>query len=86
LNVECKEFIEGGLPEDGFEGTIQIQVRFNGSAGGQMGGQWHCTSSGIHILYGKGNENHELGTGFLYMRESYQQLRGFNLLVVGCHT
>jgi hypothetical protein len=24
---------------------------------------------------GKGNENHELGTGFLYIRESYQQLR-----------
>jgi hypothetical protein len=24
------------------------------------------------ILYGKGNENHELGTGFLFIRESYQ--------------
>jgi hypothetical protein len=24
---------------------------------------------------GKGNENHELGTGFLYIKESYQQLR-----------
>jgi hypothetical protein len=30
-----------------------------------MGGQWHCTSRRIHILYGKGNENHELGTRFL---------------------
>jgi hypothetical protein len=29
-----------------------------------MGGQWHRTSRGINILYGKGNENHELGTGF----------------------
>jgi hypothetical protein len=29
-----------------------------------MGGQWHRTSRGIHDLYGKGNENHELGTGF----------------------
>jgi hypothetical protein len=27
------------------------------------------------FLYGKGNENYELGTGFLYKRESYQQLR-----------
>jgi hypothetical protein len=28
------------------------------------------------LLYGKGNENHELGTGFLYIRESHLQLRG----------
>jgi hypothetical protein len=38
------------------------------------------------LFYGKGNENHEMGTGFLYIRESYQQLRGLSLLVVGCHT
>jgi hypothetical protein len=24
--------------------------------------------------------------GFLYIRESYQQLRGLSLLVIGCHT
>jgi hypothetical protein len=35
---------------------------------------------------GKENENHELGTGFLFIRESYQQLRGLRLLVIGCHT
>jgi hypothetical protein len=36
---------------------------------------------------GKGNENHELGTGFfLFIRESYQQLRELSLLVIGCHT
>jgi hypothetical protein len=34
----------------------------------------------------KGNENHELGTGFLCMRESYQQLSALSLLVIGCHT
>jgi exonuclease III len=28
------------------------------------------------FYYGKGNENHELGTVFLYIGESYQQLRG----------
>jgi hypothetical protein len=38
------------------------------------------------FFYGMGNENHELGTGFLCIRESYQQLRELSLLVVGCHT
>jgi hypothetical protein len=36
------------------------------------------------FFYRKGNENHELG--FLYIRESYQQLRGLSLLMIGCHT
>jgi hypothetical protein len=28
------------------------------------------------FFYGKGNENHELGTSFLYIGKLYQQLRG----------
>jgi hypothetical protein len=36
--------------------------------------------------YGKENENHELGIGFSCIRESYQQLRGLSLLVIGCCT
>jgi hypothetical protein len=27
------------------------------------------------FFYGEGNENHELGTGFSYIKEPYQQLR-----------
>jgi hypothetical protein len=38
------------------------------------------------FFYGKENENHEFVTGFLCTRESYQQLRGLSLLVIGCHT
>jgi hypothetical protein len=34
------------------------------------------------FFYGKVNENHELGTGSLYIRESYQQLRGLKLLMI----
>jgi hypothetical protein len=29
-----------------------------------MGGWWHRTCWRTHFFYGKGNENHELGTGF----------------------
>jgi hypothetical protein len=36
------------------------------------------------FFYGKGNEYHELGT--LCLRESFQQLREFSLLVIVCHT
>jgi hypothetical protein len=32
--------------------------------------------------HGKGKENHELGTGYLCIRKSYQQLRGLNFLVI----
>jgi hypothetical protein len=43
--------------------------------------------SGEYIFfYGKVNENHELGTSLLCIRELYQQLRGLSLLVIGCHT
>jgi hypothetical protein len=38
------------------------------------------------FLYRNGNENHELGKSFFLQRESYQQLRGLSLLVVGRHT
>jgi hypothetical protein len=35
------------------------------------------------FCYRKENENLELGTGFLYIRESYQQLRGLSFFVIG---
>jgi hypothetical protein len=41
-----------------------------------MEGRWHGTCVRIRILLWKGNENNELRTGFLCLRESYQQLEG----------
>jgi hypothetical protein len=38
------------------------------------------------FFYGKRNENHELVTGLLCIRESYQLLRELSFLVIGCHT
>jgi hypothetical protein len=38
------------------------------------------------FFLGKENENDELGTGYLCVRESCQRLRGLSLLVIGCHT
>jgi hypothetical protein len=35
------------------------------------------------FFYREGSENYELGTGFMCTRESYQQLRGLSLLVIG---
>jgi hypothetical protein len=37
------------------------------------------------FLYTNGNGSRHLGTGFFVTGESYQQLRGWNLLVIGCH-
>jgi hypothetical protein len=52
--------------------------------------RWKCDDTepaGEYIFfYGKGNDKHELGTDFFLVRESYQQLRGLSLLVLGCHT
>jgi hypothetical protein len=38
------------------------------------------------FLFGKRKQNHELGTAILCIRESYQQLKGLSLLVIGYHT
>jgi hypothetical protein len=38
------------------------------------------------FLYGKWNEKYELCTGFLYVRESYQQLRELGFLLIECRT
>jgi hypothetical protein len=54
------------------------EVRWEGS-GTEPAGEYT-------FFYGKGNENHELDTGFLCIRESYKQLTGLSFLMIGCHT
>jgi hypothetical protein len=53
------------------------EVRWEGSG---------TTPAEYTFFYGKEKKNHELDAEFLYVREPYQQLRGFSLFVNGCHT
>jgi hypothetical protein len=39
-----------------------------------------------HTFFYEENETHDLSTGVWCIRESYQQLRGLSLLVIGCPT
>jgi hypothetical protein len=48
--------------------AIRMWVRFSGSAGGQMGGRWHERAGECTFFYGKGKENHELGTGSFVLK------------------
>jgi hypothetical protein len=57
---------------------VGVQVRWKGGGTEPAGDYKVCDR--------QGNANTELGTGFLCIRESYQQLRGLSLLVIGCHT
>jgi hypothetical protein len=36
------------------------------------------------FFYGQGNGDHQLGTDCLYIRESYQRVGEWSLLVIGC--
>jgi hypothetical protein len=77
------EFVYGGLPvlrelSRYRLDLVGVQVRWEGSG--------TATAGEYTYFYGNGNENHELGTGFFYIRESYQHLRGWSLLVMGYHT
>ena len=51
-----------------------------------MGQRGHGKSRGLYFFSAeKETKNHQLGTGFLYTTEYYQQLREESLLAIGCH-
>jgi hypothetical protein len=69
---------------DSSQGIVEVYITFNGCTGGRWenGGP---VRAGDYFFYGKGNENHQSGTGILYTIELYQQLREKSLLVKSCH-
>jgi exonuclease III len=54
------------------------EVRWEGSGTTPAGEYTVCMERGMRTM--------NWVQGFLYIRESYQQLRGLSLLVIGCHT
>jgi hypothetical protein len=81
--IEHKKFVYSRFTSDSIKRTFKldlvgVQVRWEGS-GTEPAREYT-------FFYGKGNENNELGTGFLCITESCKKLRGLSLLVTGCHT
>jgi hypothetical protein len=84
LNMDCEQCATGSLMRDAKElyiYNIYIYIcyrRFSGSTGDQIGERWHRISKHIYhtFFYEKEVESGELGTGFLWTRESYEQLKG----------
>jgi hypothetical protein len=52
-DMECEKPVQGRFTSESVKGTIKINVRFSGSAGGQMGGWWHRTSRRMRDLLWK---------------------------------
>jgi hypothetical protein len=54
------------------------EVRWEGG-GNEQAGEYT-------LFYGKGNENHELGTGFFVHKGIMSAIKGWSSLVIGCHS
>jgi hypothetical protein len=49
-------------------------------------GRGSTESAGEYTFsYGKGNENHELGTGFFVHKRNISAVKRISSLVIGCH-
>jgi hypothetical protein len=84
--MECKEFVAGSLVTVSKE-LSKYRLDLVGVQEVRRGGGGGTEPAGEHtFFYGKGTGNHELGTGFLCIRELYQQLKRWRLLVILCHT
>jgi hypothetical protein len=73
--MKCKESVQRRLPNDSFEATLRWE-----GGGTERAGEYK-------FIYGEGNDKHELGIFCCFCQiESYKQLGGWGLLVIGCHT
>jgi hypothetical protein len=50
-----------------------------------VGQRRHSKSRGLYFLYAKGNESHQLGTGFVVHQRRLSAIKRVELVVTGCH-
>jgi hypothetical protein len=73
--MEYKDSIKGRFAYNSFKRNIKIHKLDLVGVQEVTWDRGGTEPAGEYIFfYGEGNENHELGTGFLYIGESYQQL------------
>jgi hypothetical protein len=68
-----------GFPNQSFKEVARYKLHLVGVQEVRWEGGGTEPAGEYTFLCRKRNENHELGTGFLFIRESYQQFRGFML-------
>ena len=50
-----------------------------------MGQRGTVRAEDYNFFYGKGNENHEMGTGFFVYHRIVSAVKTVDLLAIGCH-
>jgi hypothetical protein len=70
-----EEFLDKRLKE-----AMELYVRIIVGAGGQMGGQWHYTSRGIHILLWKEKGEPGIATPFFVYSRIVSAVKGVGLV------
>jgi len=65
----CRSFYRAGSLKEAARELVWYKIDVVGVRGSQVGKRGHSNSTGYDFFYGKGNENHQLGTGcFVHRR------------------